>query len=183
MLLQHYLVVAGSIAIVVSIITSSWWAQSFAGRVFRESSLIGETSLDPTDSLNATLQVNDIDSPISLTINSKPKSLDSYLSGMIINPHGQIVNKTNFTKQLYTTVLPKTTGNYTLTVTNLGPYHINIDAVFGYLPFTDSIHHVNAVASISASGALILFFVGLALIVITVGLSAYGWHISLRKAV
>jgi hypothetical protein len=75
MLQRGYIIlIAGGVLVVAGIVLSIFWAGSFAGQFLQENTIIGQTLVMPLESINATLQVNDISRPISVALHFDPQS-------------------------------------------------------------------------------------------------------------
>ena len=75
MLQRSYIIlIAGGAMLVAGIIITIVWAGSFAGTFLRESTIIGQTLVKPSESVNASLQVNNIVRPLSIAVHFKPGS-------------------------------------------------------------------------------------------------------------
>src|ERR671932_6843 len=70
----YIILIAGAVLFISGIVISALWAGSFAGTFLRESTIIGQTLIKPSESVNASLQVNDIARPIAVAIHFKPNS-------------------------------------------------------------------------------------------------------------
>src|SRR5919197_6245969 len=93
MLQRGYLIlIAGAILLVSGIVISALWVGSFAGTFLRESTIIGQTLVKPSESVNASLQVNDIARPVAVAIRFKPITTITTIS-----PSAQSLSSTNLT--------------------------------------------------------------------------------------
>jgi hypothetical protein len=187
----YIILIAAAVLFVSGIVISALWAGSFAGTFLRESTIIGQTLIKPSESVNASLQVNDIARPIAVAVHFKPmmttttttttspspqSSLSSSsstttnltLSQTVRDPAGLVVSRNTFVKEFFTAFKPQTTGKYTLTLTNLGRQSVNVDGVFGYIPFINQNNQVN-INSLSGIIAGIIL-VTIAIITLIVGI-------------
>jgi hypothetical protein len=112
-------------------VVSLFSAGSFAGSVYARKHSFSETIVRASESVDATLQVNDITHPVSVILHSGLESIDVTLRESIRDPNGRIVNTNEFSKDFFTTFKPNMTGEYTLLISNLGPNDVNIDRIFG----------------------------------------------------
>src|SRR5215204_1137410 len=104
MLKRGYIIlIAGGVLAVAGLVTSAIWASSFAGQFLQENTIIGRTLVRPTQSINATLQVNDITHPISVALHFEPQSSTVTLRETVIDPSGRVVNTNEFLKDFFTT--------------------------------------------------------------------------------
>jgi hypothetical protein len=115
----------------------------------------------PSESINATLQVNDISRPISVALHFDPESANVTLRETVIDPSGRIVNTNEFLRDFFTTFQVNTAGNFTLMVSNHGSNPINIDGIFGYIPFVGANDQVNLSPLNAIIIGVILFIIGI----------------------
>jgi hypothetical protein len=180
----YIILIAGAVLFILGIVISALWTGYFAGTFLRESTIIGQTVIKPSESVNASLQVNDIARPVAVAIRFKPittittisppaQSLSSTnltLSQTVRDPAGIVVSKNTFLKEFFTTFKPQTRGKYTLTLTNLGSSQsVNVDGVFGYIPF---VNQNNNQVNLNALGGIIagIILVIIAIITLIVGI-------------
>ena len=162
MLKRGYIIlIAGGVLLVAGVVISALWAGSFAGQFLEESTIIGQTLVRPSESINATLQVNDISRPISLALHFEPESATNVtLRETVRDPSGRVVNTNEFLKDFFTTFKVNTIGKFTLTVSNQGSIPVNVDGIFGYLPFVN-LSPLNGIII-----GVILFIVGIITIIV-----------------
>lgn len=162
MLKRGYIIlIVGAIMLVTAAVVSALSVGSFAGQFMRDNIIISQASIRPSESVTAILQVNDTRRQVSLALHSETESTNATIRETIRDPISKIVNAKEFPKDYFTTFKPNTTGNYTLTITNLGASIINIDGVFGFLPFVGENKQVNfSPLNIITIGA-ILFIMGI----------------------
>jgi hypothetical protein len=136
MLKRGYIIlIAGGVLAVAGLVASAIWAGSFAGQFLQENTIIGQTLVRPTQSINATLQVNDITHPISVALHFEPQSSTVTLRETVIDPSGRVVNTNEFLKDFFTTFKANAVGKFTLMLLNQGTSPVNVDGLFGYIPF------------------------------------------------
>jgi hypothetical protein len=162
--------------LIAGIIITIVWAGSFAGTFLRESTIIGQTLVKPSESVNASLQVNNIVRPVSIAvhfkpaattgISSSPSSNATTLGEIVRDPTGKVVNRNTFLKEFFTTFKPETTGKYTLTISNLGRESVNVDGIFGYIPFINQNNQVNLGSLSGIIAGIILFVVGIITLIV-----------------
>jgi hypothetical protein len=63
------------------------------------------------------------------------------------------------------------TGEYTLLISNLGPNDVNIDGIFGFIPFVGGDHQVNLSPLNTIITGVILFLIGIIALIAGVKLS------------
>jgi hypothetical protein len=168
MLKRGYIIlIAGGVLLVAGVVISALWAGSFAGRFLEESTIIGQTLVRPSESINATLQVNDISRPISLALHFEPESATNVtLRETVRDPSGRVVNTNEFLKDFFTTFRVNSVGQFTLTVSNQGSIPVNVDGIFGYLPFVGQNNQVNLSPLNGIIIGVILFIVGIITIIV-----------------
>lgn len=136
MLKRGYIIlIAGGVLVVAGIVISAAWAGSFVGQFLQENIIIGQAAVEPSESINATLQVNDISRPISTALHFEPESANVVLRETVRDESGKIVHTNEFSKDFFTTFKVNTVGKFTLRVSNQGTSPVNVDGIFGYIPF------------------------------------------------
>lgn len=126
----------------------------------RENIVLSQTIMRPSKSVDATLQINDTTRPVSVALHSEVESANISLRESIRDPNGRIVNTNEFSKDFFTTFKPNMTGEYTLLISNLGPNDVNIDGIFGFIPFVGGDHQVNLSPLNTILTGVILFLIG-----------------------
>ena len=155
MLKRGYIIlIVGAVMLVTAVVISALSAGSFAGQFMRDNIIISHATIRPSESVTEVLQVNDTRRQVSLALHSEAESTNATIRATIRDPISKIVNAKEFPKDYFTTFKPNSTGNYTLTLTNLGNNIINIDGVFGFLAicwgksagkFQSAHHHNNRI--------------------------------------
>jgi uncharacterized membrane protein len=127
-------------------------------------SLINRVSIEPGSSVEAaTTQVTDISKPITVAIHIQRlgeigeadegdglgqrlqeqlqqqlqlprEQRQARLIENVIDPSGTVVSNNEFSANLFTTLEPQNTGEYTLNITNAGARNVTIDGIFGHVP-------------------------------------------------
>jgi hypothetical protein len=162
MLQRGYIIlIVGGILVVVGIVVSIFWAGSFAGQFLQENTIIGQTLVMPSESINATLQVNDISRPISVALRFDPQSANVTLRETVIDPSGRIVNTNKLLRDFFTTFQVNAVGNFTLMILNQGSNPVNIEGIFGYIPFVGANNQVNLSPLSTIIIGVILFIIGI----------------------
>jgi hypothetical protein len=152
-------------------VISVFSAGSFAGSVYARKHSFSETIVRASESVDATLQVNDITHPVSVILHSGLESINVTLRESIRDPNGRIVNTNEFSKDFFTTFKPNMTGEYTLLISNLGPNDVNIDGIFGFIPFVGGDDQVNLSPLNTIITGVILFLIGIIALIAGVKLS------------
>jgi hypothetical protein len=167
MLKRGYIIlIAGGVLLIAGIVISAVWAGSFAGQLLQENTIIGQTVVRPSESINATLQVNDKTRPISLALHFEPESGNISLRETVMDPSGRVVNTNEFLKDFFTTFKVNTVGNYTLTISNKGSSQVNVDGIFGYIPFVGKNNQVNFSPLNGIIIGIILFIIGIIALIV-----------------
>ena len=136
MLKRGYIIlIAGGGLVVAGIAISAALAGSFVGQFMQENTFIDQAVVGPSKTINATLQVNDISRPIAMGLHIEPESANVILRETVRDPGGRVVNTNEFSKEFFTTFKVNSTGKFTLTVSNQGTSPVNVDVLFGYIPF------------------------------------------------
>src|SRR5215204_352340 len=159
MLKRGYIIlIAGGALVVVGIVISAVSAGSF-GQFMQENTFIDQAVVG---TINATLQVNDISRPIAVGLHIEPESANVILRETVRDPGGGVVNANEFSEEFFTTFKVNSTGKFTLTVSNQGTSPVNVDVLFGYIPF-EFVRENNQVDLSPLNGIIIgivLFVVG-----------------------
>jgi hypothetical protein len=79
-------------------VISVFSAGSFAGSVYARKHSFSETIVRASESVDATLQVNDTTRPVSVILHSGLESINVTLRESIRDPNGRIVNTNEFSK-------------------------------------------------------------------------------------
>ena len=104
------ILIAGGALVVAGIVISAVWAGSFVGQFIQENTIIGQAVVEPSETINATLQINDISRPISTALHFEPDSANVTLRETVTDPNGRIVNTNEFSKDFFTTFRVDTVG-------------------------------------------------------------------------
>ena len=169
MLQRGYIIlIAGGVLVVAGTVLSIFWAGSFAGQFLQENTIIGQTLVMPSESINATLQVNDISRPISVALHFDPQSANVTLRQTVIDQSGRVVNTNQFLKDFFTTFRVNTVGNFTLMILNQGSNPVNVDGIFGYIPFVGANNQVNLSPLNAIIIGVILFIIGIITMIVDI---------------
>ena len=115
MLKRGYIIlIAGGALVVAGIVISAVWAGSFVGQFMQENTIIGQAVVEPSETINATLQVDDISRPVSTALHFDPVSENVTLRETVTDPFGRIINTNEFSKDFFTTFKVNTVGKFTL---------------------------------------------------------------------
>jgi hypothetical protein len=167
MLKRGYIIlIAGGVLLVTGLVLSIFSVGSFAGQFMRENIVLSQTIVRPSESIDATLQINDTTRPVSVALHSEVESANASLRESIRDPNGRIVNSNEFSKDFFTTFKPNMTGEYTLLISNLGLNDVNIDGIFGFIPFVGGGEdQVNLSSLNSIVTGVIVFIIGIIVLI------------------
>ena len=84
-------------------VISVFSAGSFAGSIYARKHSFSQTIVRASESVDATLQVNDTTRPVSAILHSGLESINVTLRESIRDPNGRIVNTIEFSKDFFTT--------------------------------------------------------------------------------
>ena len=127
----------------IGIALSAVWGMQFASIFMQDNTFVNAVSVEPGKSVDAARQVTDTSRPISIAIHiqgidgNSGTALreDIRLLQTVKDSSGTIVNRNEFSGNLFTTFKPEKIGNYVLTITNIGTEATTVDGTFGYMPF------------------------------------------------
>jgi hypothetical protein len=160
------ILIPGGALVVAGIVISAVWAGSFVGQFIQENTIIGQAAVEPSETINATLQINDISRPISTALHFEPDSANVTLRETVTDPNGRIVNTNEFSKDFFTTFRVNTVGKFTLTILNQGSSPVNVDGIFGYLPFVGQDNQVNLSPLSGIITGIVLFVIGIIALIV-----------------
>jgi hypothetical protein len=156
--------IVGAVLFIAGIIIAVVWAVQFASTLAdaflqERGRLINQVSIEPGGSVEAAkTQVTNVSRPITLAIHIQrlgergadegeglqqrlqqqlqlpPGQREARLIAAVKDPSGTVVSSNDFSANLFTTIQPENTGDYTLNVTNAGANNATIYGIFGYLP-------------------------------------------------
>jgi hypothetical protein len=164
----YIILVIGSIILIIGIGLS---ITSVIDPFLRESTNLSDKVIKPSQSINVSRMVvlsEAAPSPsLALSISSKqPDNKEPLLGEEIKDPHGTIVSKGEFKRQFFTTAQPKSGGNYTVTISNLGNQVVTVNALFAQLPFVNEKNQVQLGTAIAILGGGATFIVGIMLLIL-----------------
>ena len=144
MLGRGYIVlIAGGALVVSGIVISALGTGSLIGSFLKSSTVIAQTLIKPSDSINVTLRVSDVGRILSVAIHTNSETPNATLNELVRDSYGSVVSNHNFQREILSTFKPTTTGEYVLTISNHGPSSINVGGVFGYIPIIGENKEVN----------------------------------------
>src|SRR5215208_1780926 len=99
MLKRGYIILfVGGALVVAGIVISAASAGSFVGQFMQENTFIDQAIVGPSETINATLQVNDISRPIAIGLHIEPESANVILRETVRDPGGRVINTKNSQK-------------------------------------------------------------------------------------
>jgi hypothetical protein len=148
MLKKGYIILlVGAALVVIGISLTAAYGIGIASVILNESIILSDILIDPSSSVNRTLDIISTQRPVSIALhvetNTSPDN--PVVEQTIINPEGLIINKNELGVQsdLFTSFQPEIEGIYTLSLHNLGTDHVKIGGLFGYLPITENSGEIN----------------------------------------
>lgn len=166
MMQRGYIVlISGGGLFAIGIALSATWGMQFAEVFLQDNTLVSEVSVSPGQSIHATRQVTDTSRPLSIAIhiqgitegNEALLREDVRLVQAVRDPSGDIVNRNEFSGNLFTSFKPEQAGNHVLTISNVGTRSVTIDSTFGYIPFIDGQQvHFDQLSAVIAGAILIM---------------------------
>ena len=167
MLKRGYIIlIAGGGLVVAGIVISAVWAGSFIGQFMQDNTIIGQAVVEPSETINATLQVNDISRPISTALHFEPVSANVTLRETVTDPNGRIVSTNEFSKDFFTTFRVSTVGKFILTILNQGSNPVNVDGIFGYIPFVGQDNQITLSPLNGIITGIALFVIGIIALIV-----------------
>jgi hypothetical protein len=142
----HIILIAGSIFLIMGIGIS---VTSVIGPFLYESTKVINSTVKPGQSINISRHVavnaeaTTAQPSLALSIATKQQQQQQQsndnvlLREQIKDPHGRIVTNDEFKNQFFITTQPQSSGNYTVTITNLGNQLVTVYALFGQVPFVN----------------------------------------------
>jgi hypothetical protein len=124
----------GGALVVSGIIVSALGTGSLIGSFLKSSTVIAQTLIKPSDSVNVTLRVTDVGRIISITIHTNSEMSNATLNELVRDSYGTVMSNHNFQSEILSTFKPPTIGEYVLTISNNGPSSVIVNDVFGYIP-------------------------------------------------
>ena len=106
--------------------------------ILSESIVLSDELVDPSSSVNRTLDITNIEQPVSIALHveTNASSDNAVVEQTVIDPEGIIVNKNE--SDFFTSFKPELDGIYTLSLYNLGTDQVKIGGIFGYLLVTEN---------------------------------------------
>ena len=168
----HIILIAGSIILIMGIGIS---VTSVIGPFLYESIKVINSTVQPGQSINISRQVavnaeaTTAQLSLALSIATKQQQQQSndnvLLREQIKDPHGRIVTNDEFKNQFFITTQPQSSGNYTVTITNLGNQLVTVYALFGQVPFVNEKNQIQLGPAILILGGGIAIIFGIIVLI------------------
>lgn len=171
MLKRGYLIlIAGGALCAIGLILTALYGMSFVTMSLSENIILADVSINPSESINHTLEISDTERPVSLALHIESESLDETppepsVEQIVIGPDGTTVNENqigrNGQSDLLTSFKPETDGIYTLTLANQGFDQVKVQGIFGYLPITGNDGQVDPAPFTGVLAGATTFIIGI----------------------
>jgi hypothetical protein len=172
MLKRGYIILlVGAAFVVIGICLTAAYGIGIASVILNESVILSDVLIDPSNSVNRTLEITNIERPVSTALHVEAiNSTDNpVVEQTVINPHGFIVNKNEFGEDgqsdIFTSFRPEIDGIYTLSLNNMGTDLVKIEGIFGYLPITENSGEINLSTITGLLAGAWVFVVGIGTLV------------------
>jgi hypothetical protein len=148
MLKRGYIILlVGAALVIIGISVTAVYGIGIVSVILNESILLSDVVVDPSSSLNRTLDIISLERPVSIALYVEANTTQDnpVVEQTITSPNGFVVNKNEFSGQsdLFTSFRPQIEGIYTLSLRNLGTDQVKIGGIFGYLPITENSGEIN----------------------------------------
>jgi hypothetical protein len=143
MLKRGYIILlVGAALVIIGISVTAAYGIGIVSVILNESILLSDVLVDPSSSVNRTLDIISLERPVSIAlyVEANTSQDNPVVEQTITSPNGFIINKNEFSGQsdLFTSFRPQIEGIYTLSLRNLGTDQVKIGGIFGYLPITEN---------------------------------------------
>lgn len=192
MLQRGYIIlIAGAVLVIAGITLTAVYGSSLASLVLSESIILSDVPINPSTSVNRTLQVTNTERTVAIALHVESEEDDStqtqqqqesnisIMREEIRNPSGVVINKNQFNsssgsedndgddnEDLFTTFKPDVQGQYTIIITNLGSEPVKVGGIFGYIPIIGNNNQVSLQPLIGIIAGVILFIVGIITLIV-----------------
>ena len=193
MLQRGYIIlIAGAVLVVAGIALTAVYGSSLASLVLSESIILSDVPINPSTSVNRTLQVTNTERTLAIALHVESEEEDdstqtqqqqesniSIMREEIRNPTGVVINTNQFNsssgsedndgddnEDLFTTFKPDVQGQYTINITNLGSEPVKVGGIFGYIPIIGNNNQVSLEPLIGIIAGVILFIVGIITLIV-----------------
>lgn len=185
MLQRGYIIlIAGAALVVAGIALTAVYGSNLASLVLSESIILSDAPINPSATLNRTLQVTNTERTVAIALHVESEAANTQtqqqqasnitmIGEEVRDPGGVVVNKNQFNSRsgnegnnnnnenddLFTTFKPDTQGEYTLIITNLGSEPVKVGGIFGYIPIIGNNNQVSLQPLSGIIAGVILFIV------------------------
>lgn len=173
MLKRGYLIlIIGAALVTIGIIITAAYGMGIASVILSESVILTDVLVDPSESLNHTLSITNIERPVAILLYVEPATTNNGINTnsptveqKVIDPRGFTINRNQFggeaQSELLTSFEPESDGIYTLFIHNPGTEQIRVGGLFGYLPITENNGEVSLAPVTGLLAGAILFIIGI----------------------
>ncbi len=172
----YIILIAGGSLFAIGIALTVVYGIDMASTLLDETTVLDNVEIEPSESVNHTLEIDTIDRPVSValhmesdvdsnidTSNQSP-SQPPTVEQLVVSPDGLVINKNQLSEHtqsdLLTTFKPQTRGVYTLTLSNLGTERVTAEGLFGFLPVSVEGGQVSLDAVMGIAAGAIIFIIG-----------------------
>lgn len=191
MLQRGYIIlIAGAALVVAGIALTAVYGSNLASLVLSESIILSDAPINPSATLNRTLQVTNTERTVAIALHVESEAANTQtqqqqasnitmIGEEVRDPGGVVVNKNQFNSRsgnegnnnnenddLFTTFKPDTQGEYTLIITNLGSEPVKVGGIFGYIPIIGNNNQVSLQPLSGIIAGVILFIVGIITLIV-----------------
>jgi hypothetical protein len=165
----YIILIGGGILLISGVILSIFSVGYFANQFLQENIVLSQAIVRPSEPLDAVLQVNGTSRSVSVALHPEQELTNVNLKETVRDPNGKIIHTNEFLKDLVTTFKPNMTGEYTLSVSNLGSEDVKVDGIFGFLPLVgggNDLDNLNSLSMIITG--VILFILGIVTLIASI---------------
>lgn len=187
------ILIGGASLFVVGVVLTSLYGIGMANLILNESTVLENVEIEPSESVNHTLEINSIERPISVALQVWPvpdgdigssSSLSSSqrpaVEQLVVSPDGVVVNKNQLSedvqRELLTSFMPDTEGLYTLTLSNLGTETVTVGGLFGFLPISDANGQIDLNAVMGVAAGSIIAIIGVMTLIAGTIITVFDWR-------
>ena len=185
-----HILIAGAALVVAGIALTAVYGSNLASLVLSESIILSDAPINPSATLNRTLQVTNTERTVAIALHVESEAANTQtqqqqassitmIGEEVRDPGGVVVNKNQFNSRsgnegnnnnenddLFTTFKPDTQGEYTLIITNLGSEPVKVGGIFGYIPIIGNNNQVSLQPLSGIIAGVILFIVGIITLIV-----------------
>jgi hypothetical protein len=171
MLKRGYIILlVGAALVTVGIGITAAYGIGIASLILNESIIITDVMLNPSESVNRTLDITSSDRPVSIALHVESNGTDNpVVEQKVINPRGFTISENKIgldgENDLFTSFKPEIDGIYILSLYNLGHGQAKIAGIFGYLPITENNGAINLTPVTGLLTGVWIFLIGIGVLV------------------